>query len=281
MASGREMAFGLAVSTAMAACAPETSALGTAGMGALAESSSGGASSSSSGIVPPSTTSGVDGGSMSSSQSDGPDPTSDTGVETSTTGGSTGSETGLREMTMQWPASVAECVLLPAGGSPYGGPGVCEQVVGGQFGIPQGLMIVDESVNDNGGDGRPAIIYLRFDWPPEIEGAPLLELELDLRVLAEDPPNITTGDLWTTSAFVVEDLLDLPVPAGDQMLFGSIGDAVPGTTVTWVLDPSDFSTTEPVTLRLEEYSTTAGIVYWNLDAVDPAHRPMLRARFLG
>ncbi len=220
------------------------------------------------------------GASASASASADGSSTADPPPSTTTSSGpaeSSGSTEPPPEEVLEWPAVVAECVLLP-NGNPYGDPAQCEQVVSGQHGLGQGLMAVDVALNDNGGGGRAGVIYLRFDWPPEVVGT-VLELDLMLTVYRGDGRNTTTGDLWTAEPFEAGDLDGPPPPTELEMLFGSIGNAPPGSTVTWTLDPADFPLAQPVYLRLEEPVSNAGIAYWNLDAPSQADRPTLRVRY--
>lgn len=265
-----------------AACSPDTSGFGRGSSGSAGTTASD-EDPTGSGVSMPT---GLDGPGTSEG---GPTPTADSGTSMVTsegttdpdsTGTSTSSTGEPTEQMMEWAPALAECVLLAENDQPYGGPAECATSTSNVYSGTAGLMTVDRSLNGGGGNGRTTVVYLRFDWPVEMRGAELLELELVLTVFPGGGSGVSTGSLWSTVSFEEGDLDVSPPPAMQTLLIENLGPAPAGMPITWSLDPEDFSLSEPGHLLLEEAVLGDGVVYWSLDAPVLADRPLVRARVL-
>lgn len=200
------------------------------------------------------------------------DVTSDTG-ESSTTGGIT---------QVDLPLTISACVMLEGGpGEPYLGPDACEELASGIFGLPDGMILTDKAVTGNGGANREAWLYIRLDWPEELEGKQLLNLTLAMTVFEAQnyPGSDASGALYTTSQF---DKNTLTMAPSDPLvlLHPDQGPIMPGQQRTWPLDPQMWEPGTALYLMMRTNSQS-GSCYWSNEASDPNKHPYFAVTYDG
>jgi hypothetical protein len=164
------------------------------------------------------------------------------GTTASTTQGSSGTDAestaALPPGSIDVPATVASCVLLPYMAAPYAGPQFCEQNAVVENGTGQaGVLILDEGFEHQGGNGRPARVLLRFEVPAALAGRTLTSVVLLIKFAdGETAGSDWSGDLHAVEPFSGASLGD-GAPAYLDLLAGDPGPSEPGQTVKWALSP--------------------------------------------
>lgn len=195
---------------------------------------------------------GTDGGSTSGGSTSGA--TGSSGATTTddpSVGGT--STTGVAPGEYAIQSTVAACVLLPAGQAPFAGSAVCSANASQQNATAlTGLLMVDTSVVNLDGMGRPAHSYLRFDVPAEFGGATIVSATLELQVAdgQDDLPNgPQSGVLVLTDVFDAASL-ESAAPPPLQMLADDKGYVGIDEVITWSIIPALVQPGQPLLLGL-------------------------------
>lgn len=190
----------------------------------------------------------------------------ETGVDSSgaaATGGDTTSTTGAPPGEYALQPTVAACVMLPADNAPFAGPAVCSANATAQNGTAlSGLIMIDTSVVNLDGAGRPAHSYLRFDVPENFGGATIVSATLRVQV-ADGPDDLPNGPqsgvLVRTEAFDAATLA-ASWPQTIETLAGDQGFVATDQIVTWSIDTALVQPGQPLLLGLLP-TDTDGVFY--------------------
>ena len=162
--------------------------------------------------------------------------TSSSSSGTASTGFDERTSTGGELSEVAVPAVVATCVLLEFASEPYLGPQECEQKSVAADGVDApGVMVLDTAFIEQGGNSRPARVFLRFDVPADLAGKDLTAATV--AVHAASGPTAGgphAGELWATESFDPDSLKDF-APGNLEVLTGDPGLVVPSTWINWDL----------------------------------------------
>ena len=197
-------------------------------------------------------------------------------TETSTSGSS--SETSAGPGSLELPATIATCALLPAFPSPHAGPQACELIASSQVGEASGGMILDTKVIYNGGANRPGHLFFRFDIPPSVADLQLSAVRLEAQVDDnQEAGGPSAGTLYRGDPF---DLLSLEFAAPG---YGDPGGAsadvpLPSGIVSWSFAPEWLVPGAALYLRIVPDADDGVVLYSNAAAGEL--RPRLHIDYL-
>lgn len=176
-------------------------------------------------------------------------------------------------------ASLATCVLLEHEGQPYAGPKDCEPKAEAEDGAGlTGVMIVDTQFVNQGGNDRPARIFMRFDLPAALLGKVLLTAKLQLRVSDGEAAGANWSGTVRGAAPFDAASLDAGPPATLLPIVGDAGACEPGDLVSWSLSPIGFVPGQSLFFALTP-ADDDGVMYRSSRA-DEAARPRLVIDYL-
>ena len=176
------------------------------------------------------------------------------------------------------PAVVATCVLMGIFGQTYLGPEDCESRAGAAGGLSAtGYMVLDTAFF-NGGDGRPARVYLRFDLPVDLAERGAKSATVAVRT-AESPGagGLHAGALRATGSFTRAELMSM-VPNDLDLISGDAGTVEPGSWVAWDLPVELITPGASLFLRLEAIDDD-GVLYHN-GLADQSFAPVITITYL-
>lgn len=200
--------------------------------------------------------------------------TTSTGEGSSGTGASGATSTGGAPLQVDAIApEVAGCVLPKVLLLPHAGPQECAARLE-LISDYAGGMLVDTSFT-GAGEGRPALVYLRFVFPPELAAATLIEAELALHVATfPDAGSDAAGVLRLAQPFEPDDL-DSFAPGEAPGLEVALGPAAEGDEIVRSIPLDLIDLNAPLHLAVFPVSNDGGAFAGPEDA-DPSVRPELR-----
>lgn len=198
------------------------------------------------------------------------DTTGDPPAETSTL------EAGPVSLTVT--ADIAVCVLLSHNGKSYLGPAMCEALSSAATTPGEtGVMSLDTGLHE-GGEGRPAHVFLRFQAPAAPVGTTLVGATLRLTVVdVSGAGGPESGTLRRAEAFDLETLESEPVPEAIAGLELDLGPSSPGQTLSTPLPLEAVPPGAALHLKLSPTSGD-GVAFWNASA-ELTRRPSLELVF--
>jgi hypothetical protein len=171
---------------------------------------------------------------------------------TSDDGSSSGDSSGGSPATHDVLATIGTCVFPAIDLVPdHGGPDECSADADKiNNTVLEGLMMVDVHVNNLSGKTRPAVPYLRFDFPEALIGLTLVSATLHVQVADGVTDLPQSGELWLSAGFT-EQTLESTAPELIERIADDMGEVQPDDWLTWPIDPALIGLSKPLHLALK------------------------------